>query len=62
MGRPIARKMAEILGIEYYDRDLVDQAAKKLNLPVSVIDKAEEKANSLFCSAGDNKTVKCVSG
>lgn len=47
MGRPIARKMAEILGIEYYDRDLVDQAAKKLNLPVSVIDKAEEKANSL---------------
>ncbi|MDY2627922.1 MAG: cytidylate kinase-like family protein [Lachnospiraceae bacterium] len=46
MGRPIARRMAEILGIEYYDRDLVDQAAKKLNLPVSVIDEEEEKANN----------------
>lgn len=47
MGRPIARKMAEMLGIEYYDRDLVDQAAEKLNLPVSVINEVEEKANSL---------------
>lgn len=47
MGRPIARKMAEMLGIEYYDRDLVDQAAEKLNLPVSVISEVEEKANSL---------------
>lgn len=47
MGRPIARRMAEMLGIEYYDRDLVDQAAEKLNLPVSVINEVEEKANSL---------------
>ena len=42
MGRPIARKMAEMLGIEYYDRDLVDNAAKKLNLPVSIINEVEE--------------------
>ena len=28
MGRPIAKKMAEKLDISYYDRDLVDQAAK----------------------------------
>lgn len=47
MGRPIAKKMAQMLGIEYYDRDLVDQAAKKLNLPVSVVDEVEEKANGL---------------
>lgn len=47
MGRPIAKRMAEMLGIEYYDRDLVDQAAEKLNLPVSVINEVEEKANSL---------------
>lgn len=46
MGRPIAKKMAEILGIEYYDRDIVDKAAEKLNLPVSVIDEREEKASS----------------
>ena len=46
MGRPIAKKMAEMLGIEYYDRDIVDNAAEKLNLPVSVIDEREEKASS----------------
>ena len=35
--------MSEKLGIEYYDRDIVEQAAKKLNLPVSHIDELEEK-------------------
>lgn len=44
LGRPIARKMSEILGIEYYDRDIVDQAAQKLKLPISVVDQEEEKA------------------
>lgn len=29
LGRPIAARMSEILGIEYYDRDIVDAAAKK---------------------------------
>lgn len=43
-GRPIARQMSEILGIDYYDRDIVDQAAKKLKLPISVVDQEEEKA------------------
>ena len=51
MGRPIAKRMAEILQIEYYDRDLVDQAAEKLNLPVSVINEEEEKANNLSRSS-----------
>ena len=37
MGRPIAMKLSEILGIEFYDRDIVDQAAEKLNLPVSIV-------------------------
>ena len=44
LGRPIAKKMSEILGIEYYDRDIVDQAAKKLQLPVSVVNQEEERA------------------
>ena len=35
LGRPIAKLMSKKLGVEYYDRDIVDQAAKKLNLPVS---------------------------
>lgn len=42
LGRPIAKKLAELLDIEYYDRDIVDSAAKKLNLPVSVIEEEEE--------------------
>ena len=42
MGRPIARSMSEKLGIEFYDRDLVDQAAQKLNLPVSRVRESEE--------------------
>ena len=48
MGRPIAKKMAEKLDISYYDRDLVDQAAKKLNLPVSTVNEEEESATKKF--------------
>jgi cytidylate kinase len=46
LGRPIAKRMSEILGIEYYDRDLVDQAAQKLKLPESVVDEEEEMAQT----------------
>lgn len=48
LGRPIAQKMSEILGIEYYDRDIVDQAAKKLKLPISAVSNEEESAKSSF--------------
>ncbi len=44
LGRPIAKKMSEILNVEYYDRDIVEVTAKNLNLPVSVISDAEETA------------------
>ena len=48
MGRPIAKKMSEILGINYYDRDIVEAAAKKLDLPVSVVKKEEERAATVI--------------
>ncbi len=48
LGRPIARSVSEILGIEYYDRDIVDLTAKKLALPVSTISDYEESAKSAF--------------
>ena len=48
LGRPIAKLMAEQLGIEYYDRDIVDQAAKQLKLPASVVDEEEESAKKIF--------------
>ena len=44
LGRPIAKAMAKQLGISYYDRDLVDQAAKELELPASVVREEEERA------------------
>lgn len=44
MGRPIAKRMAEELGIEYYDRDLIEKAAQELDLPASVIEESEESA------------------
>lgn len=47
MGRPIAMRMSEKLGITFYDRDIVDEAAKKLNLPLSVIQENEESATDL---------------
>ncbi len=47
LGRPIAQKMSEKLGIEFYDRDIVDEAAKKLNLPVSSVEEQEETAKKL---------------
>ena len=28
LGRPIAKKLAELLEIEYYDRDIVEEASK----------------------------------
>ena len=48
LGRPIARELAESLGIEYYDRDIVEEVSRKMNLPVSTISESEEKARSLF--------------
>ena len=49
LGRPLAREMSEILGIEYYDRDIVEATSKKMNLPVSKISEHEETySTSLF--------------
>lgn len=48
LGRPIAQKVSEMLGIEFYDRDIVDATAKKLNLPISVVGEAEEKHGDRF--------------
>lgn len=42
LGRPIAKIVAENLGIEYYDRDIVEATAKKMNLPVSKVSDEEE--------------------
>lgn len=48
LGRPIAKELAKILNINYYDRDIVDKVASEINMPVSVISSEEEAARTLF--------------
>ena len=48
LGRPIAKKMSELLKIEYYDRDIVEKTAKKMNETVSKISNEEEIASNRF--------------
>ncbi len=48
LGRPIAKELAKLLSIEYYDRDIVDKVAKETNLPVSVVSSEEESAKAGF--------------
>ena len=48
LGRTIAQKMSEELGIEFYDRDIVEHTAKRMGLPVSEISKEEERAGNFW--------------
>lgn len=48
LGRPIARRLAELLGVEYYDRDIVEKAAKQMDMPISIISDEEEKSSGFF--------------
>ena len=48
MGRPIARRLSELLGIEFYDRDIVEETARKMNLPVAVSSINEENQGSAY--------------
>ena len=48
-GREIGERVAELLGIPIYDKEIIDEAAKKGNLNVEVIKSADESAaNSLL--------------
>ena len=48
LGRTIAQKMSENLNIEFYDRDIVEEAAKRMNQSISFISEEEENADSKF--------------
>ncbi len=48
LGRPIAKKLSEILNVNFYDRDIVEKTAKQLNLPISTVGDEEEKAQNIF--------------
>ena len=48
LGRTIAQHMAMELGIDYFDRDIVEETAMRMGLPVSEISKEEERAGGFF--------------
>ena len=48
LGRSIAKELSKILGVEFYDRDIVEEVANKLNLPVSTVSNEEEKSRLSF--------------
>lgn len=52
MGRPIAKTLAERLGINYFDRDIVEEVAKRMNMPLSIVSNEEEAVSSKFGKFG----------
>lgn len=48
LGRPIARELAEILKIEYYDRDILEMASKEINKPVEELESYDETTKGIF--------------
>ena len=48
MGRPIARRLSELLNVEFYDRDIVEETARQMELPLSVISKNEESKGGIY--------------
>ncbi len=46
MGRTIAQKLSGDLGIDFYDRDIVAAAAKRLNISIPEVSRRDEEAGS----------------
>lgn len=53
MGRCIASEMSKQLNIPFYDRDIVEQAARRMGQRVASISEAEEKAKSFYLRKKD---------
>lgn len=48
LGRTVAQSLSEKLGVEFWDRDIVEAAAKRLGHTVSTISDEEETAKNSF--------------
>ncbi|MBP1736302.1 MAG: cytidylate kinase [Oscillospiraceae bacterium] len=62
LGRLIGMRVAELLGIEFYDRDIVEEAAKRLNLSLAEVSSQEEREKGGFLRMryplGSNNTLE----
>ncbi|MCR4728490.1 MAG: cytidylate kinase-like family protein [Lachnospiraceae bacterium] len=47
-GRTIGQMLAEKLGVEYYDKDLIKKASEESGINVSLFAKADERSKGLF--------------
>ena len=47
-GRIVGAKLAERIGVPFYDREIIDMAAQKSGLSREIIEKAELRAKSQF--------------
>ncbi len=48
LGRQIASELASMLGIKFYDRDIVEETSKRLGLTVSEISEKEESTKNKY--------------
>ena len=48
MGRMTAQQLSRELGVDFYDRDIVEETASRMGLPVSVISNTEENSKSIY--------------
>ncbi|MCR5802521.1 MAG: cytidylate kinase-like family protein [Lachnospiraceae bacterium] len=48
LGRTIAQHMSKTLGIEFYDRDIVQQTAKRMGLSIPEISNEEERSRGFW--------------
>lgn len=48
LGRPIAKEMAKLLKIEYYDRYIVGKAATNMEIDISKVEHIEESASKRY--------------
>lgn len=48
LGSSVARELSKELGVKFYDRDIVEEVSKKLNLPISTISNEEEKSKNFL--------------
>ena len=51
LGRTVAQRLSQMLGVEFWDRDIVEAAAKRMGQSLTLISDTEERANrnmSLF--------------
>ncbi len=48
MGRTIAQRMSSQLGIQFYDRDIVEETAKRMGMDIHSISNVEENGGNIF--------------